>query len=284
MSLLANLERLNRHDPSRFRPFLVEGRRVGWVTPERCEVLSKHRDVFQVEATHLAMASHLATPQMRTAALQGIAPDLAKSSLFLKSSGEMFAVKNTWRDAELMRIDRALVPGLGVRAYGVHVNGFVRTSKGPSLWIATRALTNAVEPGKLDNMVAGGQPAGLSLTDNVIKECAEEAGLSADLAARARPVSTVSYRFDVPQGLKDDVLFCYDLEMPPGLEPANRDGEVTRFDLVPLEIALEWVRRSDRFKFNVGAVIIDFALRHGGLTEQTEATLSRLRTLLGQIG
>ncbi|MDX2142129.1 MAG: DUF4743 domain-containing protein [Rhodospirillaceae bacterium] len=283
MSLLAHVERLNLHDPTRFLPFLVDGRRVGWVTPERCAVLAGHRDVFLVDAKHVALAPRWRTPQLRTAALQDIAPDLAKSKLFLKPRGEMYAVKNTWDEPEVMRIDRALVPGFGVRAYGVHVNGFVRTSAGVSLWIATRALTNAVAPGKLDNMVAGGQPAGLGLIDNVIKECAEEAGLPADVARTAKGVSTISYRLDMPEGLKDDVLFCYDLEMPPGLEPINQDGEVTRFDLVPVETALEWIGTSDRFKFNVGAVIIDFASRRGVLTERAEPRLPRLRALLGQI-
>ena len=42
-------------------------------------------------------------------------------------------------------------------------------------------------PGMLDNMVAGGQPAGLSLMENVVKEAGEEAGIPCAVAGTARP-------------------------------------------------------------------------------------------------
>jgi hypothetical protein len=45
----------------------------------------------------------------------------------------------------------------------------------------------------LDNLVAGGLPHGLGLGDNLLKECYEEAGMSAELALKARPVSAITY-------------------------------------------------------------------------------------------
>ncbi len=38
------------------------------------------------------------------------------------------------------------------------------------MWIARRAHDKPTCPGMLDNFVAGGQPVGASLKDNVIKE------------------------------------------------------------------------------------------------------------------
>ena len=64
-------------------------------------------------------------------------------------------------------------------------------------------------------------------------------------------------------GIRDDVLFVYDLELPAEFEPKNRDGEIVEFTLMPAESVLEQVRTSDNFKFNVNLVILDFALRHG---------------------
>ena len=79
-----------------------------------------------------------------------------------------------WSEPEAFRIDRALAQAFGVRAYGVHVNGIVRKQDGVHLWIATRSLDRSVAPGALDNVVAGGQPAHLTLTENLAKECAED--------------------------------------------------------------------------------------------------------------
>ena len=57
---------------------------------------------------------------------------------------------------------------------GVHVNGFVRKAEGLQLWVGRRAKDKATAPGKLDHIVAGGQPFGLSVFDNLLKELAAD--------------------------------------------------------------------------------------------------------------
>jgi hypothetical protein len=122
-------------------------------------------------------------------------------------------------------------------------------------------------------MVAGGQPAHLSLLENLIKECAEEAGLPAGVARMARPTGSLSYAFNAAHGIKADTLFCYDLEMPAGLVPRNTDGEISGFELMPLGAVLDIIRETTRFKFNVSLVILDFAVRHGVLNPDKEPDL-----------
>ena len=63
--------------------------------------------------------------------------------------------------------------------YGVHINGIVQASRTdePKMWIARRSATKSNWPNMLDHIVAGGQPAGISLLENVVKECEEEAGI-----------------------------------------------------------------------------------------------------------
>ena len=68
------------------------------------------------------------------------------------------------------------------------------------------------------------QPHGLSPAANVVKECWEEAGIPRDLAARAVPVGAVSYEALVAEGIKRDVLFCYDLELPGDFVPEPQVG------------------------------------------------------------
>jgi 8-oxo-dGTP pyrophosphatase MutT (NUDIX family) len=64
-----------------------------------------------------------------------------------------------------------------------------------------------------------------------VKECWEEAGVPNELAAAATAVGFVSYVSMSEEGLKPDVLFCYDLQLPEDFVPQPQDGEV-RSELV----------------------------------------------------
>jgi 8-oxo-dGTP pyrophosphatase MutT (NUDIX family) len=115
----------------------------------------------------------------------------------------------------------------------------------------------------LDNMVAGGLPIGLSPLENVIKECGEEAGIPEDLAKAARAVSEISYVMETGGTLRQDRMFCFDLQLPTDFTPVNQDGEVAEFYLWPIETVAEIVRDTLEFKFNCPLAIIDFLIRHG---------------------
>jgi 8-oxo-dGTP pyrophosphatase MutT (NUDIX family) len=160
-------------------------------------------------------------------------------------------------------MERAAVPAFGVRAYGIHVNGFVGEGADLRLWVGRRSRLKPTFPGQLDHLVAGGQPAGLSLAENLLKECAEEASLTPDIVRRARPVGIVSYLMENEEGLRNDVLFNYDLDLPADFTPVNTDGEIEEFFLWPLERVIRELNETDNFKFNVAFVIIDFLIRHG---------------------
>jgi len=269
MSFLNKVQRCNRRDLRRFVPFSVEGVQYGWLTPERAAVLLNHPKVFQPAAGGVALNPMLSTAKARSKAIAEITPELVATGLFSKPRGELYAVRNHWSAVPAFRIDRALNPNFGLRAYGVHVNGVVRRRWQPYLWIGTRAESLLVEPGKLDNMVAGGQPAELGLMENLVKECAEEAHLKRSLARTATPTGVITYSFEAPEGLRADTLFCYDLAMPAGVKPQPSD-EIARYELLPLSKVLRLVRGSDLFKFNVNLVIIDFAIRHGVITPENE--------------
>lgn len=110
------------------------------------------------------------------------------------------------------------------------------------------------------------QPVGISCADNVVKECFEEAGVPESLARTARPVSIVGCEQMQPLGLKRDVLFVYDLELPASFQPVPQDGEVSEFMLLPVEEVLERIASTDDFKPNVELVVLDFCVRHGYLS------------------
>lgn len=269
MSFLDHITACNAHDLANFRPFDVEGHRVGWIRHALADRLPEVDPGFVVTADRVTLAPELRDFEARSATLEHAARFLVEDGAVKSLRGEFYPVSPRWGAEPLMRIDRAAVAQFGVAAYGIHVNGFVRQPDGSlALWVGRRARDREVAPGQLDNLIAGGQPIGLSLAENLAKEAKEEAGIDADLAARAVPVGAVTYVMETEPGLKRDTLFLYDLELDPGFTPVNTDGEVETFELWPLDRVAESVRTTRDWKFNVNLVVIDFLVRHGWLTPE----------------
>ncbi|HEX9703580.1 MAG TPA: DUF4743 domain-containing protein, partial [Rhodospirillales bacterium] len=218
---------------------------------------------FRVSDAAVDLAPELAGHDRRTQAMADVLARLRDDGMIKGWRDEPYPVATRFSAPALFVMERAAVPLFGVKGYGVHVNGYVVDGGGVRMWVGRRSLTKPTGPGKLDQMVAGGQPAGISVADNLIKECAEEAAIPAALAARAVAVGTVSYLTERSEGLRDDVLFDYDLELPADFRPTNADGEVADFHLWPIEQVIETLERSDEFKFNSGLVAIDFLVRRG---------------------
>jgi 8-oxo-dGTP pyrophosphatase MutT (NUDIX family) len=265
MSYLHHIRACNSHDLSGFRPFHVGSDRVGWVRHELAERLTQFDDVFAVEPERVSLLAALSNFESRSEAVARVLDALVADGTVSHLRGEDYPVVTSWGQPPLLKIDRAAVAHFGVKTFGLHVNGFVRRADGIHLWVGKRATDRKIAPGKLDNLVAGGQPIGLTLDENLVKEAQEEAGLSAEAARQAVPVGVVSYLMENPAGLKPDTLFLYDLEVAEDFVPRNTDGEVEHFMLWPLDEVARRVRDTEDFKFNVNLVIIDFLIRHGYL-------------------
>ena len=279
MTLLDRVLTCHAWDAARYRPFLIDGVRYGRIDADFAARLADYPELFEAAAVRLRPA--LDDPATRT---QAVAEAMAQFRLkgdLPYWRGELYPVTNEWGRTPVMAVERGAVARFGMRAYGIHLNGLVRTDDGVCVWVAKRAASRKVAPGRWDQMVAGGQPAGLSVRENVTKECAEEAGVPAALAETAQPVGALSYLCEQPDGLRDDVAFCFDLWLPEDFVPENRDGEVERFELWPLERALAVVRETDAFKFNCALVVIDLALRYGAISPD-EPGYAEIRTALGR--
>jgi hypothetical protein len=271
MAFIDHIARCNRFDPAKFVPLMVDSQRAGWVRRDLGRHLATFPEAFRVSHQRVQLHPGLDSPAARSDAVDRVVAELNQRMGTPRLRGERYkVVAERFADPMLMTVDRGVVSLLGVRAFGIHVNGFVRTRDGLALWIGRRALDKAVAPGKLDNMVAGGQPAHLSLKDNLLKEAAEEADIPANLAAQARPVGAISYCLEDDWGLKPDLMYCFDLELPADFTPRNTDGEIIDFVLMPIEEVARRVRDTDDFKFNVNLVIIDFLIRHGVLCPDSE--------------
>jgi hypothetical protein len=281
MTYLRHIQACNSFEPDDFLPFLLGDRRVGFIRRDRAAALAGFPSAFEVESRAIRFAAVLDTPLRRTDALAGVASALVQSGEIEAIRDEPFAITAGWRGPTLFELDRGAVPFFGTRSHGVHLNGYLPDGDELTLWIGTRALDKKVAPGKLDNLVAGGISAGYDAYETLIKEAGEEADMAPALARQARPVGAVLYRMAVPEGLRDDVLFIYDLAVPVDFVPRNNDGEIQGFARMSLAECLRWVREGDEFKFNVNLVLIDFALRHGAIAPDGEEYLALLTGLRG---
>ncbi|MDC0033767.1 DUF4743 domain-containing protein, partial [Alphaproteobacteria bacterium] len=197
-----------------YLPFCVGNVCVGWVHRHFVPKLGPFGDVFVVGADEITLAPGLNDYVARTQAVEGVLRTLDQDGHFAGWRDERYPVGTGFLHTPLFEMERTAVPRFGVAAYGVHVHGFVRDGADISLWIGRRADDKPTYPGKLDQMIAGGQPVNIGLLDNVIKEAREEAAVSPSLAATAKPVGAISYCHESDDGLKPDVMFIYDLELP----------------------------------------------------------------------
>ena len=262
MSLLHHIRQCNAWDPARFLPFWHSGERLGLVRRANAEALKRFPNAYAVDDKGVRLLFEGDVDAV-SAVIEETTEHLVAEGLVAKWRHEFFAAAPHWGAQPHFRIDRGAVPFFGIRAYGVHLNGFVREGNRLKLWVGRRAPNKAVAPDKLDNLVAGGIDHAHGLKETLVKEAEEEAGMPAALAARAVSVGAVSYRMAVTHGLRDDVLFCYDLELPRDFQPKNNDGEFVSFSLEEAGHVIDIARKGDDFKFNVNLVLIDFALRHG---------------------
>ena len=265
----------NEHDLRDFKPLYIGGKRYGYVLNELAGLLLSETPVFDVAADGIALKAKFENFDGRSDALRTAAQWIAKH-YDRPLRDEMYAVVEEWGDEPVAQVDRAAIPWLGTRAWGVHVNGYVRKKDGLYLWAGERALDRPSAPGQLDNIIGGGQPIGLTIEENLCKEAMEEAGIAREIALTAVRAGEVDYRQAREDGLRTDTLVVYDLELPDGYMPRNTDGEVAAFHLFPVEEIAKIVRETDRFKLNCNLIIIDFLMRHGVIT-QKDAEYAALR-------
>ncbi len=279
MSYLEHIENNNRFTPDLFMPFLVAEQKFGWIEKSFVKHLSRWQNVLQITKDSVTLNPDLITPEQRSNAIAPILETLHKEGIIDSWVGELYAVNQHYGEQPVFLMERAAVSFFGVRGYGVHVNGLVKKSDGMYIWIARRTKDKPFWPGMLDQMVAGGQPAGIGRLENVIKESAEEANIPESIASTAELVSTIHYRGASSRGMNVDTLFNYDVFLPEDFVPKNTDGEVDEFILMTLEEMAHLTDTTTEFKDNCNLVNIDLLLRRC-LINESHADYAEIRKQL----
>jgi 8-oxo-dGTP pyrophosphatase MutT (NUDIX family) len=135
---------------------------------------------------------------------------------------------------EWFRLERSAFRFFGLRSHAVHINGFTPDGR---MWCARRALSKATDPGRLDNLAAGGLAAGEGILLCAVRELYEEAGIVPSLAHQVQRAGRITTARSEVEGWHDETLLVFNLLLPDGVVPHNTDGEVSGFEcLSPAEV------------------------------------------------
>ncbi|KAF7590927.1 hypothetical protein BBP40_002233 [Aspergillus hancockii] len=181
----------------------------------------------------------------------------------------------------VLEIERSASARFGIVTSGVQMLCFVEDEKkGICLWIAKRSEKKQTYPGMLDCTAAGALTVGESPRSAIILEATEEASLEKEMIEKSmRSVGCISY-FHVKEStignentpaalLLPETEYVYELKLDQQTVPRPKDSEVEDFRLWGVDQVLEALRNG-LFKPNSAVVVIEFFIRHGIITAETE--------------
>ncbi|HLX23489.1 MAG TPA: DUF4743 domain-containing protein [Usitatibacter sp.] len=259
-------------------PFYVREHVLGWLRPSLAQELRRWPHVFEVKDAYVRLATKPDTPKARTAAMDEVTRELSRDGFVPNWREEPVSVAPHYGQPELFRVERAATRPFGLMAYGAHLNGFTRRKGREYAWIARRAASKQVDPGKLDNLVGGRIAAGMSVDETLRKEAWEEAGIKPALLKGLDCIGAVRVEYSVPEGLHREILFVHDLWLAEDFKPENQDGEVSELKCMPMEDVIAAILAGE-FTLDAGVVMIDGLLRLGAVLPEDPGYLDLLRLM-----
>ena len=170
-------------------------------------------------------------------------------------------VDRSWVDLnghQYFRLERAAFRTFGFRSMATHINGYTQSN---TIWLGRRSENKSTDPGKLDNIAAGGIAADETPWVSARRELWEEAGVPAQIANEIEPVGRIHMRRPIlGRGFHDEQLYVYDLELANHFNPTNHDGEVSGFIEASYPEAAARIL-ADELTSDAAFVTADFLLR-----------------------
>jgi 8-oxo-dGTP pyrophosphatase MutT (NUDIX family) len=170
-----------------------------------------------------------------TDALNTLAAALRDAGLCGPWRNEQLAVTNPQGEV-VATVERGAVRVLGIATRAVHLVGLAPDGR---MWVQKRSMTKPNNPGLWDTLMGGMVSAADSLPQALARETWEEAGLRVEALQGLRHGGHVDFSRPSREGggagyMRERIdWFC--AQVPGDMEPNNQDGEVERFDLLPLD-------------------------------------------------
>jgi len=268
-STLAALEEMlqntARSAPPDFLPIMLIGgsagtQTIGHLNPEFIAFLKESLEKDPIPFVSIGndqISIALTRPQELSKSLHQLAQTMRLAGLIPGWRHEDFA----WLDQnghQYFRLERAAFRTFGFRSMAAHVNGYTKSN---SIWLGRRSESKSTDPGKLDNIAAGGIAADETPWVSARRELWEEAGVPEQIAANIEPIGRIHMRRPIAgRGFHDELLYVYDLELTDQFVPTNHDGEVSGFIEASLAEAAARIL-ADEFTGDAAFVTADFILR-----------------------
>jgi 8-oxo-dGTP pyrophosphatase MutT (NUDIX family) len=250
--------------PAGMLPLRVDGVTVGWLGEDWLERALEAPTPFDMRGDALWLLPALRTYSGRSAALAEWAVHARRQGWLPGWRDERMVVLDGERP--LFGVERALLRPLGLMLRSVQACCYTMTVRGPMLWVAHRADTKPVDPGRLDVLVAGGIQGLDDPRATLLRECAEEAGIPPELAEEARPAGALELCYPTHdhglQVLHRERVALYELELPAGFEPSPVDGEHERIEAMTPAEAIASIE-TGRWTRDGAQASTDLILRHG---------------------
>jgi len=237
---------------------------LGWLAAGHDDALAQALEGTVLSgAQRIWQAAHCPVAQ-RSRALQAAAQRLHAQGLIRGWRNEQYSY---WGDTggqlrpglpEHFRLERSAFRFFGLRSHAVHINGFKPDGR---MWCGRRALSKATDPGRLDNLAAGGLPVGETVLDCALRELYEEAGLPEKLARQVQPVGHITTARMEAEGWHEETLLVFNLQIPQNVQPHNTDGEVSGFECLSLDEVIQRIEARD-FSEDAACVVAQ-GLLHG---------------------
>lgn len=171
-------------------------------------------------------------PGQATAALNALAAALRVRGLCGPWRNEQLAVPNAQGEV-IATVERGAVRVLGVATRAVHLVGLAPDGR---MWVQKRSQTKPNNPGMWDTLMGGMVSAADTLDEALARETWEEAGLHiaalSGVACGGQVVFSRPSREGGGIGFMVERIDWFQATVPDGMEPANQDGEVERFELL----------------------------------------------------
>lgn len=261
--MLQNSARPAPHDflPIHFLGGNSAGQVIGYLNPDFIPFLQESlakSPISLIDMGRGRLSLHNARPLDLSVSLAQMADRMRQGGFIPGWRQEEFA----WIDQnghEYFRLERAAFRTFGFRSMASHINGH---TKAGNIWLGRRSETKATDPGRLDNLAAGGIGADETPWVNARRELWEEAGVPPQISKQIDPVGRIHMRRTIPgRGFHDEQLYIYDLELSENFIPMNHDGEVSNFIEISLPEAAARIL-ADEFTVDAAFVTADFILRH----------------------
>jgi 8-oxo-dGTP pyrophosphatase MutT (NUDIX family) len=247
--------------PIHFLGGYTAGQVIGHLNPDFTSFLQESlggKPIPHIKIGHDRLTIDHARPLELSESLLNMADRMREGGLIPGWRNENFA----WIDQnghEYFRLERSAFRAFGFRSMATHINGH---TKAGNLWLGRRSETKSTDPGRLDNLAAGGIGADETPWVNARRELWEEAGVPPQISDHIEPVGRIHMRRPIQgRGFHDEQLYIYDLELAENFIPTNHDGEVSGFIEIPLSEAAARIL-ADEFTSDAAFVTADFILRN----------------------